>query len=176
MKAAQEPKQDKVQAIEALVQTFQKSKSTVLTGFSGLTVEEVTQLRMQLSKQKVEYQVVKNNLARLALNRVNVMDLDDLFTGPTAIAFSMDDALASARILSKFSKDHEKLSIKGGWMSGKKLTSQDVKALALLPSREVLIAQLLGSLQSPIQGLTVVLSGVLRKFVIALNEVAKQKK
>ena len=170
-----EPKPEKIQAVEAFVQRVQSSKSAVVTGYSGLTVEEVTDLRAKLFHAKVEYHVVKNNLARIALNRCEITVLDDLLTGPTAIALAMEDAVAPARILAKFAKDHEKLSVKGGWMEGRKISVQDIKALANLPSREVLIAKALGSMKAPITGIVRVLAGPASKLVYALNAVAQAK-
>lgn len=170
-----EPRPEKVQVVEEFTKRVQSSKSAVVTGYSGLTVEEVTDLRAKLFHAKVEYHVVKNNLARLALNKANITVLDDLLTGPTAIALAMDDAVAPARVLSKFAKDHEKLSVKGGWMDGRKITVQDIKALANLPSREVLLAKMLGSMKSPISGIVQVLAGPARKLVYALDAVAKAK-
>lgn len=170
-----EPKQEKVEAVENFLQRAQKAKSAVVTGYSGLTVEEVTQLRAQLFHAKVEYHVVKNNLARIALNKANITVLDDLLTGPTAIALAMEDAVAPARVLSKFAKDHEKLSLRGGWMEGKKISVQDIKAMANLPSREVLLAKMLGSMKSPVSGIVQVLAGPARKLVYALDAIAKAK-
>ena len=170
-----EPKQEKIDVVDSFTQKVQASKSAVVTGYSGLTVEEVTQLRAQLFHAKVEYHVVKNNLARLALNRANITVLDDLLVGPTAIALAMDDAVAPARVLTKFAKDHEKLSVKGGWLEGRLVTIQDLKALANLPSREVLIAKALGSMKAPVTGIVRVLAGPVNKLVYALSAVAEAK-
>ncbi len=170
-----EPKQEKVEAVEDFSKRVQASKSAVVTGYTGLTVEEVTDLRAKLFHAKVEYHVVKNNLARIALNKCNITVLDDLLTGPTAIALAMEDAVAPARVLTKFAKDHEKLSVKGGWMDGRMVTVQDIKALSNLPSREVLLAKALGSMKSPISGIVQVLAGPARKLVYALSAVAEAK-
>ena len=170
-----EPKLEKKEAVEDFLQRVQASKSAVVTGFSGLTVEEVTDLRAKLFHAKVEYHVVKNKLARIALNKANVTVLDDLLVGPTAIALAMEDAVAPARVLSKFAKDHAKLSLRGGWMDGRKITVQDIKVLANLPSREVLLAKMLGSMMSPITGFVRVLAGPVQKLVYALNAVKEAK-
>ena len=170
-----EPKPDKVKAVQDFLERVQKSKATVVTGYSGLTVEEVTLLRSQLTKAKVEYHVMKNNLARIALNKADITVLDDLLTGPTAIALAMEDAVAPARVLSKFAKDHEKLAVRGGFMEGRKITLQDIKAMANLPSREVLLAKALGGMKSPLSGIVQVLVGPTRKLVYALNAIAQAK-
>jgi large subunit ribosomal protein L10 len=170
-----EPKQEKVEAIREILEKVRASKSAVVTGYSGLTVEEVTQLRAQLFHAKVDYQVVKNNLARLALNQAEITVLDDLLVGPTAIALAQGDAVAPIRVLSKFAKEHDKLKLRGGWMDGRKLSVQDIKTLANLPSREVLLSKMLGSMKSPVTGIVVVLAGPLRKLVYALNAVKELK-
>jgi large subunit ribosomal protein L10 len=170
-----EPKQEKVQAVQDFLKKVQASKSAVVTGYSGLTVEEVTQLRAQLFHAKVEYHVVKNNLARLALNQANITVLDDLLVGPTAIALAQEDAVAPIRVLSKFAKAHDKLTLRGGWLEGRKLSVQDIKILANLPSREVLLAKLFGSMKSPVTGIVMVLAGPMRKLVYALNAVKELK-
>ena len=170
-----EPKNEKVEAVQEFLDRVQVSKSAVVTGYTGLTVEEVTDLRAKLFHAKVEYHVVKNNLARIALNKANITVLDDLLVGPTAIALAMEDSVAPARVLTKFAKDHEKLTVRGGWMEGRQITVQDIKALANLPSREVLIAKMLGSMKSPVSGIVQVLAGPARKLVYALNAVAQAK-
>jgi large subunit ribosomal protein L10 len=170
-----QPKSEKVEAVESLLKRVQVSKSAVVTGYTGLTVEEVTELRAQLFHAKVEYHVVKNNLARIAFNQANITVLDDLLVGPTAIALAMEDSVAPARVLSKFAKGHEKLTLRGGWMEGRMITVQDIKSLANLPSREVLLAKMLGSMQSPISGIVQVLAGPMRKLVYALNAVKEAK-
>jgi large subunit ribosomal protein L10 len=170
-----EPKPEKKVAVKEFLDRVQASKSAVVTGYSGMTVEEVTDLRAQLYHAKVEYHVVKNNLARLALNQANITVLDDLLVGPTAIALAMEDAVAPARILSKFSKGHEKLVLRGGWLEGRKISVQDIKALANLPSREVLLAKMLGSMMSPVSGFVRVLAGPANKLVYALNAIKEAK-
>ena len=170
-----DPRPEKVEVVEEFTKKVQSAKSAVVTGYTGLTVEEVTELRAKLFHAKVEYHVVKNNLARIALNKANITVLDDLLTGPTAIALAMEDSVAPARVLSKFAKDHEKLALKGGWMDGKKITVQDIKAMANLPSREVLLGKMLGSMKSPVSGIVQVLAGPARKLVYALNAVAQAK-
>ncbi len=170
-----EPRPEKVEEVKELMDKVQSAKSAVITGYTGLTVEEVTQLRAQLFHAKVEYHVVKNNLARLALNKSNITVLDDLLVGPTAIALAMGDAIAPARVLSKFAKEHEKLTLRGGWMDGRKITVQDIKALANLPSREVLLAKMLGSMMSPVSGIVQVLAGPMRKLVYVLSAVKDAK-
>lgn len=170
-----EPRPEKVKVVEEVTRNLREAKSAVVTGNSGLTVEEVTELRAKLFKEQVELHVVKNTLALRALKSAGMDGLDEWFKGPTAIAMAKGDALASARVLTKYAKDHEKLTIKGGWFEGRKVSLNEIKALANLPSREVLLAKMLGSLQSPVRGTVMVLAGPLRKLVIALNAIKDQK-
>ncbi len=169
------PRSEKVQVVEEVARNLADSKSAIITGNGGLTVEEVTELRAKLFKEQVELHVVKNTLALRALKKAGMDGLDEWFKGPTAIAMAKGDALASSRILSKFVKDHEKLTLKGGWMDGRKISVNEIKALANLPSREVLLAKMLGSLQSPVRGTVMVLAGPLRKLVIALGAIKDLK-
>jgi large subunit ribosomal protein L10 len=170
-----EPRSEKVKVVEEVARNLGESKSAIVTGNAGLTVEEVTELRARLFKEQVELHVVKNTLALRALKKAGMDGLDEWFKGPTAIAMAKGDALASSRVLTKFVKDHEKLTIKGGWMDGRKISSSEIKALASLPSREVLLAKMLGSLQAPVRGTVQVLAGPLRKLVYALNAVKELK-
>lgn len=170
-----QPKPKKVQAVKALSEKLGRSKSALLAGYEGLTVLELTELRAELFREKAEFHVVKNNLAKIAFRDRKVEGLDDLLAGPTAVAFSYEDPVSAAKVLSKFAKDHEKLVLKGGWLEGKRLGPSEVKALASVPSRQELLGRLAGALQGPLRGLVGVLSGPPRKLVYALNAVAAAK-
>ena len=170
-----QPKPEKIEVVTELTEHLKKSKAAVVTVNSGLTVEEVTQLRSLLFKEKVELHVTKNTLAKIALKQVGIDALDEYMSGPTALALALGDPVAPARILIKFAKDHEKIKVRGGWMDGKKMSDKDIKAIASLPGREVLIAMALGSMMAPVTGLVRVLSGTQRKLLYALNAVKEQK-
>jgi len=170
-----QPKPNKVETVAKVTGRLKECKSAVVMVNAGLTVEEVTQLRSLLFKEKVELHVVKNTLAKIALKQADINVLDEFMSGPTALALAMGDAVAPARVLSKFAKDHEKLTVRGGWVDGRKMSDKDIKALANLPSREQLLAKALGSMKAPIVGLVMVLSGTQRKLVYALSAVAKAK-
>jgi large subunit ribosomal protein L10 len=170
-----QPKPYKVEAVAELTERLKLCKSLVVTVNAGLTVEEVTQLRSLLFKEKVELRVVKNSLAKIAMKQVDIQQMDDMMVGPTALALAMGDSIAPARVLSKFAKEHDKLSLRGGWMDGKTLSDKDVKAIANLPSREQLIARALGSMMAPVTGYVRVLAGIELKLLYALNAVKDQK-
>jgi large subunit ribosomal protein L10 len=166
---------EKETAVAELTREFAGAQGIYLADFTGLTVEAVEQLRSQLYSQGVTYRVVKNTLARRAARDANVGDLEPYFKGPTAVAISATDPVAPARVLVKFQKEHEKPSVKVGFVDGKVLASHEVHGVASLPAREVLYAQLLGALQSPMVKVVWALNGVAGNLVRALSEVQKKK-
>lgn len=154
----------KKQIVAELAETLRNSQSGVLFDYRGLTVEEDTKLRSDLRAAGVRYHVVKNTLTRLAAKEVGLDGLDEILHGPTALATSTDDVLAPARVLSKFAKDNaDVVSIKSGFMDGKVITVDEVKVYAEIPSKEVLISKMLGSLQAPISKLVRTLDAVAQK-------------
>ena len=155
--------EQKKAVVAELIETLKNAQSGVLFDYRGLTVEEDTQLRNELRAAGVSYHVVKNTLTRFAANEVGLNDLDPILHGPTALAISENDAVAPARVLSKFAKDHEVVSIKAGFMDGKVLSVNEVEMYANIPSKEVLIAKMLGSLQAPISKLVRTLDAVAHK-------------
>ena len=154
----------KIQLVEEITDKFKTSKSTVVVDYRGLTVAEVTELRKQLRDAGVEVKVYKNTMTRRAVEAAELSGLADALTGPNAIAFSAEDVVAPAKILSEFAKKHEALEIKAGVIEGNIATVEDVKALADLPSREGLLSMLLSVLQAPI-----------RNLALATKAVAEQK-
>jgi large subunit ribosomal protein L10 len=152
-------------------------KGAVLTNYRGLTVAQDTKLRRKLREAGVEYRVVKNTMTRIAANEAGIEGLDTYLEGPTAIAMSFTDPVAPAKVISEFVKENklQALEVKAGLVEGKVIDTAGVKALASLPPREVLIAQILAGMQSPIAGLVNVLQGSIRNVVYALDAVRKQK-
>ncbi|ANB60407.1 50S ribosomal protein L10 [Anoxybacteroides amylolyticum] len=154
----------KKQVVAEIADKFRASKSTIIVDYRGLNVAEVTELRKQLREAGIEFKVYKNTLTRRALAEVGLEGLDEVLTGPNAIAFSNDDVVAPAKILNDFAKKHEALEIKAGVIEGNVATVEEVKALANLPSREGLLSMLLSVLQAPI-----------RNFALVTKAVAEQK-
>ena len=152
----------KAQVVE-LVEVLNGATTGVLVDYRGLTVEEDTKLRNDLRAAGVKYFVVKNTLLRLAANQTGLEELDSILHGPTALAVS-EDAVAPAKVLADFAKKLENLSIKGGIMDGAAIDVAAVEKLAKIPSKEVLIGQVAGSLQC-----------IITKLAIGLDEVRKQK-
>lgn len=168
---------EKQAVVTELKEKLSNTKGAVLANYRGLTVAQDTKLRRKLREAGVEYRVVKNTLTRIAANEVGIEGLDKYLEGPTVIALSANDPVAPAKILSDFIKENklQALEIKAGLVEGKVVDASGVKALASLPSREVLIAQLLGTMQAPIAGFVRVLQGNISNLVYALEAVRKQK-
>lgn len=166
--------EEKSQVVAEIRERFQQSSGVVLADYRGLTVAEVTKLRSELRQAGVEYRVLKNTMVRRAANEVGVNGLDSYLEGPTAVAFSVDP-VAPAKVLSNFAKTNKNFKIKAGVVEGKVIGPEGVKALADLPSREVLLSMVLRGMQAPLTGLANVLQGPIRKMGYALEEVRKLK-
>jgi len=166
---------DKAAAVAEIKEKLSKSKGVIITDYRGLNVAQATELRKQLREAGVEYRVVKNTLAILAAQGSGFDDMISLLSGPTAIAFGYEDPVAPAKVINEFARKNKALEIKGGVSEGKLLDVEGVKALALLPSKEELLGQVVRGMQSPIAGLVNVLQGTIRNLVYALEAVRKQK-
>ena len=155
----------KKQVVSDIVKKFQDAQSVIVVSFSGLSVEDVTALRAQFRQNNVEYCVLKNTLVRRALHELNIEGLDDVLNGPSAFAFGMSDPVSPAKIVNDFITKNktEALQIKAGLMGTELLSDAQIKELATVPSREVLLARLLGSLQSSIAGFVRVLDAIAKK-------------
>ena len=170
------PTAEKEQIVKDTSQKFQDASAIYFTDFLGLDVEEINNLRSEFFKASVDYQVVKNRLTKLAGKDAGYEDgLDELLTGPTAIAFANDDPVAPAKIISQFAKDHENLTIKGAFFEGERISAEKLDAIAKLPGQEELLQNLLAGLQSPMRNLVNVLSSSMQKMVFALTQVKEQK-
>ena len=145
-------------------QKFEKAQTAVLVDYRGLNVAEDTELRNQLRKAGVEYAVLKNTMINLAVKDMNLDDLKPHLEGPTAVAFGYEDAVAPAKILSDFAKKNKNVTIKCGVVDGAFIDEKGVQSLANTPSREVLIAKIMGSMMSSVS-----------KFVYALEAIRKKQ-
>lgn len=139
---------EKKQIVDELHEKFLKSKIVIATDYKGLDVETVSRLRRKLKEAKIEYRVVKNTLLKRASDDTDVAPLQPYFKGTTAIAISYDDPVAPAKILSDFAKENEKLGIRVGVMNAGIIAKDGIRALSALPSREVLLAQLLSAMNA----------------------------
>ncbi len=165
-------REQKEQSVTQLVEDLGKIKLAVLTDYRGLTVAELDELRDQLSAEAIPYRVTKNTLLKLAAKQTGALkEMDaDAFQGPLAIAFGYDDEVAAARLIYNFGKTHEALEITGALTGdGEYLEPAQVKALAVLPTKDQLLGQLVATISAPIQGFNRVLSGNLSGLINVLK-------
>jgi len=160
--------------VRELEERFKRSKALVFTDFRGLSASEMVELRRELRKAALEYRVVKNRLAKLAAQRAG-LKIDPLLDGPTGICFGYDDPAIAFKASVEVAKRFEHYKIKGGIIEGELVDAREAEELAKLPTREELLARLVGTFQGPIQSLAGVLSAIIRDLVVVLNEVAKVK-
>ena len=153
---------EKQAIVAALTEKIQNSGAGVIVDYKGITVAEDTALRAECRKNDVEYSVIKNTLLRFAFNNCGLNELDDQLNGTTSLAISHSDPIAPMRVINKFAKQFngEKFTIKAGFMDGKVLSLDEIKALAELPSKEVLQAQVLGTMLAPITSLAIVIKAI----------------
>lgn len=156
--------ESKKKVVSEIADKLKASKATILVDYRGLNVAEVTELRKQLREAGIDFKVYKNSMTRRATAETELTALDEQLVGPTAIAFSNEDVVGPAKILSNFAKDHEALEIKTGVIEGQVVTVNEIKEIADLPSREGLLSMLLSVLQAP-----------MRNFALAAKAVAEQK-
>lgn len=165
----------KVEKVTALRTKFGGAKAAILADYSGLNVQQMAELRSQLREAIVELHVVKNTLARRAIENTGFVPLAGYFVGPTSVAFSQYDAVTMAKALTEYAKKEPKLNVRVGLIEGQVLSLEQITALAELPPREVLLGRMLASMQSPLVGLVGVFQGVLRQFVYVLQAVKEAK-
>ncbi|MDQ6964113.1 MAG: 50S ribosomal protein L10 [Mariprofundales bacterium] len=167
-------REQKQQLVESLHASWLEASSAVVVHYRGLSVGQSGELRRVLHQVGVSFRVVKNTLARRAADDTKIEAAKPLFSGPVAVAYG-NDPVAMAKALADFAKKSAELTIQGGVLDGKMLDAAQIKALALLPSREVLLAKMLGSMQSPITGFVRTLSEVPASFVRTLAAIRDQK-
>lgn len=153
--------------VEAATAKFEAAASVVIVDYRGLTVEEVTSLRKQLRDANVEMKVIKNSILSRAAKKAGLEGLDEVFTGPTAVAFSNEDVVAPAKIIDEFASNAKALEIKGGVIEGKVSSVEEMTALAKLPNREGLLSMLLSVLQAPVRNVAYAVKAVAEKEEVA---------
>jgi large subunit ribosomal protein L10 len=163
-------KEQKAEQVEEIAERLKKAKVAVLTDYRGLTVSQLQELRTRLRGGQVEYRVIKNTLARRAAEAAGVPALQQELKGPVAIAFGYDDLGVPAKLINEFIRATRlKLEVVGGLVEGRVFSPEQVKQLADLPSRESLIAQLLGTLQSPVGQLVGIMQTPVQQLIGVLN-------
>ncbi|MDB0415538.1 50S ribosomal protein L10 [Clostridioides difficile] len=154
----------KSEVVSEIVEKLQKSSAAVVVDYKGLTVEEVTELRKQMREAGVDYKVYKNTLVRRAAKEVGIEQFnDELLVGTNAIAFGYDDPVAPARILKGFMDSHPKMKLKMGIVEGAFYDESKIVEMANIPSREVLIAKLLGGLKAPVSNFAYLIDAIAKK-------------
>ena len=155
--------ESKKQIVAELTEKLQGAASGVIVNYSGITVENDTKMRAELRKAGVEYAVIKNTMTKRACENVGYGELASALEGMTAIAISKDDAVAPAKILKEYADKIDSFELKAGFVEGKVLDQAGVLELANIPSKEILIGKLLGSIQSPLYGLACALQAIIDK-------------
>ena len=164
---------EKVNFVSEFSNLLSNTNFVLVTQYKGLSVEEISSLRKQAREKNTSFKVTKNSLAKRALKNTNYEKLEQLFIGPTAVAFS-EDPVSAAKVLYDFSKDNEKLKIIGGAMGSKELDIDEIKKLASLPSMETIRANLVGLISSPLSNIVSLLNEPSSKIVRLIN--SKQQK
>ncbi|MBL4575526.1 MAG: 50S ribosomal protein L10 [Opitutaceae bacterium] len=168
-------RQEKELLVDEVSGQLNKSDYVYLANYNRITVSEVSSLRDELAKEEAEFHVVKNSILRVALKKLELPDLDEWLTGPTAIIVGGENPSGVAKVLKKFAKKLERPEIKVGVLSKKTMSSDEVSLLAELPSLEALRGQLLGLLQQPAQSMLFVLNGVPSNLLNVLQAKAKEE-
>ncbi|MFZ5651310.1 MAG: 50S ribosomal protein L10 [Bacillota bacterium] len=168
-------KQDKELVLDDLRDKFKNSKVAVMANYRGQSVASMTKLRKRLREKGCELKVAKNTLTLKVTRELGMEGMESILQGPTVIAFSREDLVAPAKVLADFVKEAKTFEIKGGILEGRAIGVKEVRDLADLPPREVLLAKVLGGMQAPMYGFASVLQGTLRSFVYALEAIRKQK-
>jgi large subunit ribosomal protein L10 len=169
------PRPEKVAVVDEVRGKLAEADAALLTEYRGLTVKQLAELRRQLRPAGAEYKIYKNTLVRFAAREVIDDQLDPLLTGPTAITFVRGDAAAVAKLLRDYARGHQALVVKGGLLGDKVVSAKDVEALADLPARDVLLAQLAGAFQAPMAKLAGLLQALPRNFAYGLAALIDQR-
>ena len=166
---------EKEAVIAEVTQLLTDTENVFVSDYRGLTVAQLTELRDKLRESGASFTVVKNTLGGIAAERAHRGAIKEMLSGPTAVTFCGDDLVGAAKALSEFAKRHPQLEVRGGLLDASVIDSAGIKVLASLPSRDVLIAQIVGTMAAPMTGLVTVLQGTIGGFVRALDQVAQQR-
>lgn len=168
-------KTQRQETVDTLAKRFQASPNLYVTDFTGLSVLRMTELRRRLRTAGVNYVVVKNTLAQRALEANKISALNDHLAGPTGLVLAGNDPVVAAKVLTEFAREFEKPAIKIGLVDGRAMSPAQVKQLALLPTRDVLLSQLAGAMQAPLAQLAGVMNGMLMQVVGAFEALHTQR-
>ncbi len=169
------PSEYNIEVVAAMKEKFENATGVYFTDFMGLNVSEVTDLRKKFYSEGVEYLVVKNTLMKLASKDFKIKELEDIFRGPTAIAFSYQDPTTPARVLKEFKKEHDLPELKALIFEGEFMDKSLFEKISNLPSREVLLSKLVGGLNSPITKFVTTISSPISKLLNVLSSIKETK-
>lgn len=169
------PRPDKIDAVKEIARDLKSCDVYYFVDYRGLTYAESAELRARLVKVDASLKVVKNTLAKIAAADAGVKGLDELLQGPTAIVYCKGDPVKTAKTIQDFIREKKKAAVRGGKLERTLLAALDVERLATLPSREQLLAQLVGTLAAPLRGLVTVLNGPIRGLVMVVGQIEKTK-
>lgn len=169
------PNAQNVESLAQIKADMEGESALWIVDYRGLTVKQMQQLRRAIRESGASLKVYKNTLVHLALAEAELPTLDDILQGPSAFVFAGEDVAASAKVLKEFAKENPVLEIKGGLMEGKAVTAAEVEAIASLPSRDQLIAQIAGAISGVARGLATTINGVPRGLAQVVKAVAEQK-
>ena len=169
------PSQKNLDEVTQLTEKLDKATAVYFTDYLGLDVSSITELRSEFFKASVEFKVVKNTLLKLAAKNINLEGLDDFLVGSTAIAISYDEPTAPAKVLKKFTEDHDKPEVKAILFDGEVLEGSEYKKFANLPTKDELLTKLVMMLNSPITMLARTLSAPITNLVSSLNNLKNEK-
>lgn len=161
--------------VDEIVSQFKDHPNFIITSYMGSSVADLEALRKNLKKASSDYLVVKNSILKVVFDKLKLENEASRIESGMGIGFSGDDIISTCKVMVNFSKDHDKFKIKGAVVDGKVLEPEKVKILAMLPSKEVLLAQVVGGIKSPITGFVNTLSAVLRKFVYVVDAIKVSK-
>ena len=162
-------KERKRELFESYVEMLSKSQGVIFTDYRGLNVSQLEIVRNKLREENSPYHVIKNTLIKLALEQAELSVPEEMLVGPVGASFCFDELSTTAKSLIGFAKEFEMFKVRGGLMGNKVIDLENIKAIADLPSREVLLAQVVGSFQAPISGLATALSGIIRSLAYVLE-------
>ncbi|MCL2379374.1 MAG: 50S ribosomal protein L10 [Coriobacteriia bacterium] len=169
------PAKTKLAVVAEIKERFVDCPNVLLVDYRGLDVQAVSQLRRELRESGGDMVVYKNTLTQIAMRELALPSMEEMLEGPSAFVFAQGDPVTSAKVLANFAKENEALELKGGLVQSQVIDSAGLKALATLPSRDELLAKLLGTISNPARGMATVLSGSARGLVTALSALQEQK-
>lgn len=170
-------RQGKESLRKVAAERFSKSKAVIVAEYRGLTVEELTKLRIELRKASAEFKIVKNRIAKKAISieQQSFENVSTSFKGPVGVVFAYGDSAAATKVALEFEKAHEKFKVTAGQLGGEAYNKSQLQVIADLPSRDVLLAQIIGSMVAPHRGVLGVLNGVTRNLVQVINAIKDKK-